>query len=75
MIKEQLKSRLGEELLKVAYLEVFWPEGSKKGSVELAYLLTNQQNLDMVIETNFKPVKVGKKKEKRSSSNSRTNNR
>ena len=54
-IESAIKNFLGEELLKVAFVEVHWPEGSKRNSVELAYLLTNQKQLDEQIFTQ-KPI-------------------
>ena len=50
LIKDQLKSTLGDELLKVANIKVTWPEGSKRNDVQLTYLLTNQLVLDQKIE-------------------------
>lgn len=51
MIKDQIKEQLGEELISYAHVEVTWPEGSRRNSVDLAYLLTNQLELDRLIET------------------------
>lgn len=51
MIKQQAKNILGDEVLKVAHVEVFWPEGSKRNSVDLTYLLTAQNKLDQYIES------------------------
>ncbi len=51
ILKEQLKNVLGEDILKVAHVEVTWPEGSRKNSVDIAYLLTAQQKLDEAIES------------------------
>lgn len=51
MVKEQMKTYLGDEILKTVHVEVFWPEGSRRESVDLAYLLTAQQKLDQSIET------------------------
>lgn len=45
-IKDMLKAVLGDEILKVANVEVFWSEGSKEHSVRLSYLLTNQREVD-----------------------------
>ncbi|MFW7380535.1 MAG: type IV pilus modification PilV family protein [Oligoflexus sp.] len=33
-------------ILKVAHVEVFWPEGARRNSITLSYLLTNQRALD-----------------------------
>ena len=45
-IKDILKQILGDHILKVAHVEVFWPEGAKEHSVTLTYLLTNQRQID-----------------------------
>lgn len=45
-IKDALKGILGDHILKVAHVEVFWPEGAKEQSVQLSYLLTNQRKVD-----------------------------
>ena len=55
VIKEQMKNIIGDDVLKVAHVEVTWPEGSRQNSVDLAYLLTGQQKLDQAIE-GLKPV-------------------
>jgi hypothetical protein len=49
MIASAIKNVLGEELLKVAHVEVSWPEGSRRNSETLTLLLTNQRKLDTVI--------------------------
>ncbi|MBI2601531.1 MAG: hypothetical protein HYW48_00595 [Deltaproteobacteria bacterium] len=64
MIKGQLKDILGDEVLKIAHIEVFWPEGAKRNSVDLAYLITAQQKLDTFIET-LQPVGVKKEEVKK----------
>lgn len=46
MVRNMLDQVLGDEILKVAYVEVFWPEGAKRNSVSLTYLLTNQRKVD-----------------------------
>lgn len=33
-------------IMKIAHVEVFWPEGARRNSVTLSYLLTNQRALD-----------------------------
>ena len=63
MIKSQLKEILGDNIIKVAHVEVFWPEGSRKDKVELAYLLTAQKKLDEKIES-LEPIQLKKGKEK-----------
>ncbi len=51
MIKQQIKEVMGgDEILKIAKVELSWPEGSKRNSMHLAYLLTAQQKLDPFIE-------------------------
>ena len=56
MVKDQLKQQLGDELISYAYLEVFWPEGARRNSVEFSYLLTNQISLDKMMQT-LSPLK------------------
>lgn len=51
LIKDRVKDILGDDILKIATVEVFWPEGSRRESVRLAYLFANQQSLDEYIET------------------------
>ena len=46
VLGKTVQQYLGDEILKIARVEVTWPEGSKQGSVDLAYLLTNQRHLD-----------------------------
>ena len=49
LIESVLKQVLGDHILKIAHVEVFWPEGAKRNSVELALLLTNQREIDAQI--------------------------
>lgn len=63
MAKEQLKKFLGDEILKIAHVEVFWPEGARLDSVEIAYLITAQGKLDAAIE-GLKPPRVEGEAEK-----------
>ena len=55
MMKDQLKQYLGEELISSAHVEVSWAEGSRRNSVDLALLLTNQLAIDELIQT-FQPL-------------------
>ena len=64
VIKEQMKQILGDEVLKVANVEVSWGEGSRKDSVSLAYLMTAQFKLDKAIELIPPVVPLGEKPEK-----------
>jgi hypothetical protein len=50
-----LKQVIGDDLLKVAHVEVIWAEGASKNSAELTMLLTNQKKLDQLI-SQFKPT-------------------
>jgi hypothetical protein len=59
MIKGYIEKIFGDEILKIAHVEVFWADGAKKDSVALSTLLTNQQKLDEVIST-MAPVKDAK---------------
>jgi len=49
MMQQGLSQVLGDELLKVANVEVFWTEGAKQNSTQLTLLLTNQRKVDEVI--------------------------
>ena len=46
VIKNMLSQVLGDHILKIAHVEVFWPEGAKRNSVDLTMLLTNQREVD-----------------------------
>jgi type II secretory pathway pseudopilin PulG len=46
MIEEMMEKVLGKDILKIANVEVFWPEGAKRNSVSLTMLLTNQRKVD-----------------------------
>ena len=46
-----LKQVLGDDLLKIAHVTVYWPDGAQRSSVEVGYLLVNQQKLDETIAT------------------------
>lgn len=48
-VKDILKSILGDHILKVAQVEVFWPDGTDERSVRLSYLLTNQRAVDQQV--------------------------
>jgi hypothetical protein len=50
VFKSQLKEMIGEEFLKVAEVEVFWPEGSLRSSTKVTYLLTNQMPINEFVE-------------------------
>ena len=63
LIREKIKENIGDEMLRIAHVEVSWPDGSKRDSVELAYLLTAQQKLDQSIEALDPPEGTGQCKE------------
>ncbi len=67
MIKDQVEQVLGKEIFKTAVVTVSWPEGSKKSSVSLPYLLTSQQTLDLFIESQ-PPIVDEKGKDKKDGS-------
>lgn len=66
IMKQALEQVLDKSLLKVAYVQVFWPEGAFKNSVSLTYLLTNQKKVDEILK-GFKPLydKIGKGQSKK----------
>ncbi|MBP6218109.1 MAG: type II secretion system protein [Oligoflexales bacterium] len=63
-IKDQVKSILGDEILKIAHVEVYWTEGTRRDSVELTYLMTAQQKLDPFTE-GLKAPELGVVEEKK----------
>lgn len=50
-ITSKIKEILGDEILKMASVEVFWPEGARRGSTQLSMVLTNEKSLDKFIST------------------------
>lgn len=48
-IDKAVESIFEGEILKIAKVEVFWPEGARKDKVELSLLLTNQKALDFYL--------------------------
>lgn len=60
-IRSQIEGIFGDDILKIARVEVFWPEGAQRNSIALSLLLTNQKKLDEqigllpVAETNDPP--------------------
>ena len=55
LIAEQLKAIFGDHVMKIATVEVFWPEGARRASTTLSMLLVNQQALDGQILTMKSP--------------------
>ena len=55
MMSGGIQQILGDEILKIANVEVFWAEGAKRNSTQITFLLTNQRKVDEVIST-FKGV-------------------
>ena len=68
MVQEYAKKIFGDSILKIARVEVFWPEGgASRGSVALTTLLTNQRAIDEVVHTlPAYPPKSGKESKKTS---------
>jgi hypothetical protein len=58
-LKDAISQAMGDEILKFARVEVFWPEGAVENSVDLAMLLPNMRKLDEVIAS-LKPLKSEK---------------
>lgn len=46
VVSNAVKQILGDHRLKIARVEVFWPEGAKRNSISVAQLLTNQHSLN-----------------------------
>jgi hypothetical protein len=70
MIEQFAKKYLGDEILKLAHVEVYWPEGSKTSGVEISYLLANQKKIDEEI---FKLQPLNKENQKQSTQNKKSN--
>jgi hypothetical protein len=49
MITNAITKTLGDDLLRVAHVEVFWPEGSRRNSESLTLLLTNLKKIDEIV--------------------------
>lgn len=49
LVSQQLEAIFGGHIMKVATVEVFWPEGARKGTASLSMLLVNQKALDLQI--------------------------
>ncbi len=57
-----VKQIFGDDMMKTAQVEVSWPEGARRNSVSLVYLLTNQKKLDEYILTKVNTWDQVKKK-------------
>ena len=55
LIKQQIESVLGDTILKLAHVEVFWLEGAVKNSTTLTLLLPNIRAVDKQIVA-MKPI-------------------
>lgn len=55
LVAEQLKAVFGNHVMKIATVEVYWPEGARRASTSLSMLLVNQQALDAQIITMSSP--------------------
>ena len=63
IIQQQMKQALGDELLKVAHVNVSWAEGVRKDWVDVVYLIATQKKLNESIEM-LKPVTPAAKDDK-----------
>ena len=74
-IKQVIDSLFDGHIMKIANVEVFWPEGARRDSVTLTMLMTNQKALDAHIISKKEVMKkmlvaveesvLGKKKKKK----------
>lgn len=48
-VDSTVKEFLGEEIMKLARVTVYWPEGAKRNSVSLSYLLANNKKVSEVL--------------------------
>lgn len=81
-IEGVIKSLFEDHILKIANVEVFWPEGARRDSVTLTLLLTNQKALDQHLLSKKKVMKelladveasiYGKKKEEKKEETKKT---
>lgn len=55
LVAEQLKAVFGDHVMKIATVEVYWPEGARRASTSLSMLLVNQKALDTQIMTMSSP--------------------
>ena len=62
-ITQQIEAVLGDSLLKIARVEVFWPEGAVKNSTSLTLLLTNIRAIDAQIAS-MKPLPTSSRDKK-----------
>lgn len=67
-ITQQIEAVLGDSLLKIARVEVFWPEGAIKNSTSLTLLLTNTTAVDSQIAA-MKPIPTSEKEKKKCAPN------
>lgn len=49
LIAEQINAIFGGHMMKMAHVEVFWPEGAQRASTSLSMLLVNQKAVDQQI--------------------------
>ncbi|MCY4443934.1 MAG: hypothetical protein OXC44_03940 [Proteobacteria bacterium] len=49
MIGDQIKAIFGSDIMKIAQVKVYWPEGARRGSTDLSLLLVNQKAVDKQI--------------------------
>ncbi|MCY4380525.1 MAG: hypothetical protein OXC40_03015 [Proteobacteria bacterium] len=49
LITDQIKQIFNDHMIKIATVEVLWPEGARKSSTSLSMILVNQRALDMQI--------------------------
>ena len=70
-ISDAIKQAVGDELLKVAHVEVFWGEGAVRDSVALSLLLTNQKKLEEFVSTLDKGPKKNSASTKKTPSSSK----
>ncbi|WP_159455119.1 hypothetical protein [Pseudobacteriovorax antillogorgiicola] len=56
-IQQVIDSLFDGHILKIANVEVFWPEGARRDSINLTMLLTNQKALDAYVVSKKKVMK------------------
>lgn len=69
IVTQQLKAIFNDHIMKIATIEVFWPEGARKSSTSISMLLVNQKAVDAQILTMKSPKKAVPTKEIKSQFN------
>ena len=76
LIASQIEQLFPDGILKIAKVEVFWPDGARKSAIDLSLLLTNQRAVDkqisLISEPKGKPKNTNQQKNPNPNSNQQT---